>query len=137
MKKLKRLLSKLPPWSLTVVVVAAILWLTLAPRPLGDEDIPWFPGADKIAHAIMFGGLALVILIDYERSHGWRRITLANAYTAAVISSLAGAAVEMGQVMMGLGRSFEWNDILADALGAFIFAWGWVKLSPKVFPEQK
>ena len=71
MDKARRIIEKLPSWLLTAVTVAAILWLTLVPRPLGDMKPELFPGADKVVHAIMFGGLALMILTDCSRSRGY------------------------------------------------------------------
>lgn len=48
------------------MVLAVILWLTLAPQPLPDAGGSWldFPGADKVVHALMFGALALVLAVD-------------------------------------------------------------------------
>lgn len=114
---------RLPPWILTAVCGAAILWLTLVPRPLPDSDIPLFPGADKVAHAIMFGALALCIETDRcRRGHRWHPPTAGLWLTAAAISSLTGIAIEWAQRAMDLGRSFETADMAADAAGAFLVA---------------
>ncbi len=50
---------------MTAVVVLAILWLTLAPKPLPDSDVHWFEGADKVVHGCMFGGLFFVMGLDW------------------------------------------------------------------------
>lgn len=114
-------LLRLPPWILTVICAVAIAWLTLAPRPVGDLEVPLFPGADKLVHGIMFGGLALCILLDWlRRDHHWHPFTVSRWMSAAVIASCAGLGVEYLQLYTDFGRSFEWTDWLADSGGAFI-----------------
>ncbi len=71
---LRKQTSKLPPWILSILTVALILWLTLAPDPLGDDSPRLFPGADKVAHAIMFGFLTVVQLLDRQRRQEWKRL---------------------------------------------------------------
>lgn len=114
-------LLRVPRWMLTVICSVAILWLTLAPKPIGDVEVPLFPGADKLVHAVMFGGLALCILLDTLR-HGrrWRPFSWKRWFVAAMISSLAGLLIEYLQLYTELGRSFEWTDWLADSGGAFL-----------------
>jgi len=41
-----------------MVVAAVILYGTISSDPAGVEHLPMFPGADKLIHAVMFGGLA-------------------------------------------------------------------------------
>ena len=119
-------IAKFPPWSLTVVTLALLLWLTLAPKPLGERPPELFPGADKIAHGIMFGGQLLMILVDRLRSKDWTRpgygfITLA---TSTVI--LLGIVIEELQGAMDIGRSYDVKDIYADATGTIIVAAMWI-----------
>ena len=118
---LMRRLLRLPGWTLTSVCSMAIAWLTLAPRPIGDVDLPLFPGADKLVHAIMFGGLSLCILLDtLRRGPRWHPFTWTGWLVAAFIASLAGLVIEYLQLYTQLGRSFEWTDWIADSFGAFL-----------------
>lgn len=126
MDKARRIIEKLPPWILTALTTLAILWLTLAPRPLGDMKPELFPGADKVVHAIMFGGLALVIYIDRSRSKGWNILSAAYVISAMLAVMLFGAVIEFVQEMMGSGRSFDVNDIWADISGAALTALLWL-----------
>lgn len=105
----------------TGVISAAILWLTLAPQPMGDRELPLFPGADKVAHACMFGALMAALLFDagYVRA-GWRPPRLRVTILCAVIALLAGPLIELLQLHMQLGRSFEWADIAADSAGVLL-----------------
>lgn len=121
MGKWKRFLSGIPVWMFTGVVVLAILWLTLAPKPLGEEPPRLFPGADKIVHAIMFGGLTITLLFDWQRQHRWGKVGWFLALGCAASASLFGIIIEYAQDYMGLGRGFEYHDIIADTVGSFIF----------------
>ena len=123
--KLRRLLNHLPTGMLSGIVLAAILWLTLAPHPTGDVEIPLFPGADKIVHALMFFGLTAAFLVDIMRFRRWHEISLLVIGGSALASALIGIAVELAQNAMGLGRSMELMDIIADCAGAFIAAAIW------------
>lgn len=115
-------LAKLPPWCLSILCLIAILWLTLAPKPLGDIDPPLFEGADKVVHAIMFGGLTAMLILDRVRRNHWQPVTSLFAWRAAAASALLGALIEVAQHLMGLGRGFDRLDIYADLLGACLTA---------------
>lgn len=119
---MRRLYYSLPGWVLTVVVSLAILYLTLVPRPLPEVDLPLFPGVDKLVHAIMFGGLAGAIVLDWSR---WRGVALSARYliVAALVSTLAGGLIELLQLVMAMGRGCELWDFVADGVGAFLGAW--------------
>ena len=120
MHSIKSFLDRLPPWMLTIVCFLAICWLTLAPHPLPDNDIPLFPGADKLVHAIMFGGFTLCIILDWNRRHGWpTAIQKADCY-APVFASAFGIVTELLQKEMDAGRSGDVWDLVADITGAFL-----------------
>lgn len=125
MNRAQRIIENLPPWLLTAMTTAAILWLTLAPRPLGDMKPELFPGADKVVHAIMFGGLLLMIYVDKARSAGWRPPHAFFIVAAMLVVILFGTAIEFIQGSMNIGRSFDTYDILADAAGSILVAIIW------------
>lgn len=103
------------PW---LLVLLAILYLTLVPQPLGEEELPLFPGADKLAHFIMFGALTGSFI--YDRWRFDRELALRGALIVALCSAMTGGIVEWLQAAMNLGR--EGNDLLdalANVLGAF------------------
>lgn len=129
---MKNFLTRLPAWTLTVVVSIAILYLTLVPRPVPDDMIPPIPGLDKIVHALMFGGLAGAIVLDRTRRHGCSRLR-PLASLAAVIAMAAGGVIELLQGAMGMGRGMEVTDFIADGIGAWLGAVTAVALSRKLF----
>ena len=118
MEKFRRLIDKIPTGILSGATIALILWLTLAPHPTGDLDLPLFPGADKVVHALMFGFLSFVILMETMKKRGWKPVPLATVGLIALLSALFGVGIEVLQHLMGLGREFETLDILADSAGA-------------------
>lgn len=121
--RINRILAKLPAMTVTAVTFAVILWLTLSPHPLPDNDINWFTGVDKVCHAIMFGFFAWIgaseTLVHFPGMRSNRR---AVVWVWAGVSAFIGVAVEFLQASMGLGRTAEYGDMLADAAGALLAA---------------
>jgi len=111
----------IPPFLPTGIVVLAILWLTLVPHPLPESDIPLFEGADKVVHAIMFGGLAAVACYDCRRIFSGR-FGIGPALVVALVSGAFGGVIELLQMVMDAGRSAEALDFVADVTGAFLCA---------------
>lgn len=122
MERFKIFLEKLPPWTFSIICFIAICWLTLSPDPLGDNDLPLFPGADKIAHALMFGGFTFCIILDWHRRHGWPLAFKKVDVYAADTASALGIITELLQDAMHSGRTFEFWDMVADITGAFLVA---------------
>lgn len=118
MGKCRKLFDKVPSGLLSGITVALILWLTLAPHPTGDLDLPLFPGADKVVHIIMFGFLTFIVLLEMMKHKGWKPLPLPLIGLVALLCALFGMGIEFAQRAMGLGRGFEIMDILADTAGA-------------------
>lgn len=124
MERIKYFLTRLPAWTLSVLCFLAICWLTLSPDPLGDEYMPLFPGADKIAHGLMFGGFTFCIMVDCLRRKDWPggMQAIKISFIAPVIPCIVGIATEFLQGEMEVGRSFEFWDMVADICGAWLVA---------------
>lgn len=114
--KTQQFLCKLPPNIFTVITLIAICWATLTPDPFGGVDVELFPGADKVAHFIMFGFLSGVFIFDTIRGIRFRRTNSRVPVVAAAGSTFVGAVIEILQ--QKAGRSMELGDLLADCLGA-------------------
>lgn len=126
---LQKYLLRLYPGMLSGIVVLAILWLTLAPHPLPEEDIPMFPHMDKVVHALMFGSLVFSLVIDrelllhrrYVDSGCMPRRRLLPLGVIFIGTALFGGIIELLQGAMALGRGADWLDFAADLSGALIF----------------
>lgn len=106
----------IPIGQLTLAVGILILYLTILPKPF-EENILLFPGADKIAHCCMFGGLALTHIFEHKRAG--RALSLRQAFVASTVVTVFGISIEFIQELCGLGRSGDWLDAIADTVGAF------------------
>lgn len=136
MERLRKELSCLPRGIFTIITLLIILWLTLAPKPLGDEPPPLFPGADKLAHGLMFGFFTAMMSLDLQRKTGWKYERWSTVMLIATISTLTGVAIEFIQASMGLGRSFEYADMIADAAGAYAIGVVWISIQ-KLWIERE
>lgn len=124
--KTRQLLAKLPGGLLTLLTVILILWLTLSPDPLGDDAPRLFEGADKVVHALMFGFLSVMAMLDVQRHDKWRPLTVRTVWICALGSTALGVAVEFAQRAMNMGRGFDVGDMVADALGTVLCASFWL-----------
>lgn len=118
-------LGRLPrPLRLALYVLACLilLYLTLAP----GEDVPgvnliWDKAEHAIAWAVLTGS---GLLLSTKRR-----------WAIGVFAFGFGAAVEVLQAVMPLGRDGDWRDLAADSVGivaaylawALMRRWGWVR----------
>lgn len=117
MGKIIRILNRIPVYALSVACCAAVLVLTLMP---GDSvsDVPLFLHADKLAHFVMFGVLAVVFLWDFSRK--CKTLSRGGYWCAVAAASVLGGVVELLQQGMGMGRSGDIADWVADIAGAVV-----------------
>ena len=88
-----------------VLLLACIAVLALMPAPPSDFDTGW----DKLNHWLAFGSLAFAACLSSPASRTTRLLLL--------LSLLGfGGLIEVAQSYVP-GRSAEWADLLADAIG--------------------
>ncbi|MEL6546072.1 MAG: VanZ family protein [Myxococcota bacterium] len=99
--------------------VPAVLWalfiFALSSRSKLPQLPGTFPGIDKVAHAVVFGVLTLLLLFADRFPRGWRAllwVAVAFAY---------GISDELHQSLVP-GRSVDVLDAVADLTGALL-AW--------------
>lgn len=108
-------------WWPTGLTLAAVLYITLWPDPVGSDDLPLIPGLDKIIHAVMMGGLTSAILFDYRRNAGRpRRINRRFIILTALLMTVFSVADEWAQEAMNVGRSGDPLDFMADCAGILL-----------------
>ena len=112
----RRIYGIIPAWLPGTLVVAAILYLTLAPKPLGDDTPELFEGADKVVHAIMFGAMSFTLALD--RLMGRGAISHVSLALITAITIATGIGIELLQSVMDCGRSGDMADGMADIAGA-------------------
>ena len=110
-------MSCLPEFLLSGIGLVLLFLLTLLP---GEElpQAPEIPLIDKWSHLLAFGLVSTALLFDIGRFCG--RLTWKLWFATGMAMTLLGAVVELLQGWMGLGRSADCMDGVADALGAFL-----------------
>lgn len=99
---------------LSLTVVVAILYLSLFTPP--KTDIGQIPHIDKVVHLCMYGGLCLMIWLEYIRSHtaiDWKRMIYGGILAPIAMSG----CIELLQAYCTENRSGDWADFIANSLG--------------------
>ena len=93
---------------LTALFLVAGLFIGGAqPVAVGLVPVPW----DKVAHATVFAAIAFLLTFSRVRRHwGW-------LLASVLLTTAVGGADEIHQYLLP-GRSCDWADFAADALGA-------------------
>ena len=87
------------------MLFVTVSYLALTPSPPKGVDLGW----DKLNHASAFAALALAACL------GWPEMRYGKAPMLAALLAYGGA-IEIIQLFVP-GRSCEWGDLLADAVG--------------------
>jgi VanZ family protein len=103
-------------WVLATLFWGGIIaWLSLIPSP---PQIPGLLGWDKLQHAGAYGLLSLLIAQAFRTLP---RVQPQKAWWRAALAALCfGGLLEILQLVMQAGRTAEWWDLAADALGVSI-----------------
>lgn len=105
----------------SLCVVGVIMYATFNSDPLADVDVPLFPGADKLIHAIMFGGLAGAVAFDYQRAdRTLNRLTRSAMLAICGGCAVAGVLDEIAQATLTAERSGDILDWFADCGGIVV-----------------
>ena len=119
-----RIIHHIVCWWPSALVIALVLWLTLAPDPAPDVPISalFGPYTDKLVHAIMMGGITGAIIFDYKRRQPGapRRMTKAALAALGIAMIIFSGADEYAQGAMGLGRTPDIWDFAADLTGVAV-----------------
>lgn len=100
----------------TALCTAAILYITIAPHPAGEELVPVFPGYDKVIHGIMFFGLTLCVCVD-ALLHPDAAPTRRRLLCILLVCAAFGAVDECMQTLLTADREGSVADWLADFAG--------------------
>lgn len=113
-------------WVAVIAYCSVIFWLSHNPEPPGVEIR--FAGKDKIAHTVMYGGLAGLVGVGMRRS---RRLYGHSAlfYVPVLVAAGYGLLDEIHQLFVPL-RSFDPWDLAADAGGAILVSWALLRWWP-------
>ena len=98
--------------SIPVLWALIILWLSLTSSP---PELPGVLGWDKLLHAGAYGLLSILLAQaflcpPFSMNKPW--------WSAAIAAVVYGALLEILQLLSQTGRTAEWLDLFADAIGA-------------------
>lgn len=96
---------------LVIIYVGCIAALSLMP-PQDFPKIPLFNGADKVVHFLMYFIFSLLFCWAIKTESNYLRLLLIIPVTIGW-----GIFMEIMQLEMHLGRSFDFFDILANSIG--------------------
>ena len=120
---MKKIINFIPIGVLSVIATAIVAYLLLSPPSEVESSwLSWFnfKHSDKLVHFLMFMFLNLAYLYDYTKYCNPHHTRLNGELALTVFASMIGLLTESCQLAMGIGRSFDHLDIVADVLGAFI-----------------
>lgn len=117
---MRKLLLFIPTGLLSLLAILLVAYLSLWPDPLNTEHVHLFPGSDKVAHFLMYLCCTSVFLFDYAK-HRLPHHTKLNVEMALVLAAITlGMIMEVAQLVLQMGRSFDYLDIVANSLGAIV-----------------
>lgn len=108
--------SLLKDYKVTLGIAIAFVSLYLAPGRSVRSPFASIPSSDKVLHAILFGGLALLIYSEYyyKYRHRWRRDRLWKPLACILLLSIL---LEFIQGVVVPQRSGDIYDLTANTIG--------------------
>lgn len=120
---MKKIINIIPTGVFSVLATLVVCYMLLAPisEVGGSWWFSWlkFKHSDKLVHFLMFFFLNFAYLYDYTKHKNPRHTSLNAELALTVFASMIGLITESCQLAMGLGRTFDHIDIVADVMGAF------------------
>ena len=113
------MLYYLKKYPLTLSIIGIILYLSFFTPP--QTEMENIPGIDKIVHTCMYGGLCLLLWVEYFRIH--QTINRLRMLIGGIILPIAfSGSVELLQHYCTVNRGGEWLDFAANSLGVILAA---------------
>ena len=129
------MLYYLKKYPLTLLVVAIIFYLSFFKPP--QTDMENIPGIDKLVHICMYGGLCLLLWVEYLRNHQ-AMDKLRMCIGGIVLPILLSGAIELMQAYCTEHRGGDWLDFAANSLGVILAALiGHYILQPSFWKQSK
>ena len=108
-------------WTLAILYAAGIFAVSSIP----GDDLPPLNVGDKLLHALLFGGLTVLICRALRlQKPAWARPAVA---VVGVLAAVAYGCLDEGHQSFVSERRAELSDVMADGVGALFAGWGWNK----------
>ena len=113
-------------YTFSLAIILIVIYLSFFKPPRMD-DIPLFPGVDKVVHFCMYGGMSGMLWLEFLRNHRKYETVLWHAWIGAVLCPIVmSGIIEILQEYCTTYRGGDWFDFLANTCGviaATAFAW--------------
>lgn len=96
----------------SILIAAAIIYLSLMKPPKMDSDLLKIENIDKVIHAIMYATLTISLFFENKNENKPLKY-----FIIFIISTIFGGVIEILQSYFP-PRTATWGDLLADAIGA-------------------
>lgn len=113
-------LKKIIQYWKSTIIITFILFLSFA-KPSTFTEVTTFTYIDKVVHMLMFLGLSIVLMYDYN--YRIKKETTTFTLICILFPILLGGFVEIMQGLFFFPRSAEWFDWFADITGVLL---GWI-----------
>lgn len=100
-------------WAVFVAVIMLVPGMFLPPVLVS------VPGIDRAVHFIAYGVLAYLTGTDLYRQRRYRWLRVYYVYVGLVVVVCYSVVLELAQVFV-VGRTFSWDDLLANVVGIII-----------------
>lgn len=118
---MRKIINYIPVGVFSIVATAFVAYVLLSP-PSGFSQglLRWFhfKNSDKVIHFLLFFFLNFAYLYDYTKLRNPHHTRINKELALTALAAALGLLSESAQLAMGLGRTFDNYDIIADALGA-------------------
>lgn len=106
------------PFSLGIILIVTYLSFFRPPSP---EELPMFPGMDKLIHFLMYFGMSGMLWLEFKKAHRKDCAPLWHVWVGGLLCPiLFSGAVEILQEYCTSYRGGDWLDFVANASGAIV-----------------
>ena len=103
-------------YPISLLIIATVIYLSFFSPP--SLDVPLFEGIDKVVHFCMYGGLSVMLWLEFLCNHRNSERVLWHAWIGAVLCPiLFSGVIEVLQEYCTEHRGGDWLDLVANVSG--------------------
>lgn len=108
----------IPKGLMSLVITAVIVYLSLADNPLNLNNVHFFRGFDKLSHVVMYFLCAVAYILDFAKIRFPHKTRMGQEIALMSCAIILGGLMEVAQLVMENGRTYDPFDWVADSVGA-------------------
>lgn len=79
------MLNHIKRYPLSLLVIFTVIYLSFFRPPEIDDELPLFPGIDKMVHLCMYLGMSGMLWWEFYRAHRYERVPMWHAWVGATL----------------------------------------------------